>query len=107
MSIKYINVAIPNRVADKLTAVYDYLPITEGGEYAVPYKAISNIPSHENDIITATATFTDTNVTKDDIIFKTKDGIKVNATWKGNTATLQLQQKFDYAVEEILATVKT
>ncbi len=97
---------IPNRVADKLTAVYDYLPINEGGEYAVPYKVISNIPSHENDIITATVTFTDNSSTKEDIIFKTKDGIKVNATWEGNTATLQLQQKFDYAVEDILATVK-
>ncbi len=97
---------IPNRVADKLTAVYDYLPINEGGEYAVPYKAISNIPSHENDSITATVTFTDNSSTKKDIIFKTKDGIKVNATWEGNTATLQLQQKFDYAVEDILATVK-
>ncbi|GAA4272492.1 fibronectin type III domain-containing protein [Aquimarina gracilis] len=97
---------VPSSVASKLTEEYKTITISDGGEYTVPHKAVSNIAGHAQDILTARATFTDSEITKDDIIFKTKDGVKVDASWSGDVATLTLVRKFDYAIEEVLATVK-
>ncbi|MBP2834032.1 fibronectin type III domain-containing protein [Aquimarina sp. U1-2] len=97
---------VPNAVASKLTEKYKTITIAGGGDYTIPFKAVSNISGYTQDVLTARATFADSDLTKDDIIFKTKNGVKVDATWNGDVATLTLTRKFDYAVEEVLATVK-
>ncbi|TDQ29740.1 fibronectin type III domain-containing protein [Tenacibaculum caenipelagi] len=78
-----------------------------GTKYKVPYKAVSDIQGE--DFITAKVTINDTGISKEDIIFKTKDGAKVEVTWNDNNteATLKLKRKFDYADEEIFAVVKS
>ncbi len=98
--------AAPSSIADKVKGEYKTITVSDGGEYTIPYKVVASIAGHEEDVITAKATFSDNTITKDDIAFKTKDGVKVNATWSGDVATLKLQKKFDYAIEEVLATLK-
>ncbi|MFY7670842.1 hypothetical protein ACOSP6_07105 [Tenacibaculum sp. MEBiC06402] len=78
---------------------------TESGKYRVPYKAISD--NEGEDFINAKVTITDTSISKDSIVFKTKDGAKVPVEWSGDIAKLQLKRKFDYADEEIFAVVKS
>ncbi len=98
--------AAPSGIADKVKGEYKTITVSDGGEYTIPYKVVASIAGHEEDVVTAKATFSDNTITKDDIAFKTKDGVKVNATWSGDVATLKLQKKFDYAIEEVLATLK-
>ena len=86
------------------TNKYESIPQANGGNYDVLYKAVSNAPQSTDQLI-ATATLTNGKTT-DDIVFKTKQGTKVPATWSGNSATLTLEKQFDFAKEEILATVK-
>ncbi|PKV49309.1 hypothetical protein ATE84_1330 [Aquimarina sp. MAR_2010_214] len=99
---------LPNGASDKLKRKYEELPIANGGTYPVPYKAISDLSSHQSDVIIAKASFSDSKITKDDIVFKTAQGGKVDANWNSNgtIATLTLEKKFDFTKEEILATVK-
>ncbi len=89
-----------------LKEIYTTIPIKTGGTYSIANKAISDLTSTTQDVILAKATFTDNTISKEDIIFKTKEGVKIDAVWNGNTASLTLKQKFDYAKEEILAVVK-
>ncbi len=88
-----------------ITSKYQTLT-TEEAVYVMPYKLISDIPAHTTDILTAEATFSDASITPDMITFKTKDGVKIPATWKDNIATLELKKKFDYVVEEVVASVR-
>jgi hypothetical protein len=83
---------------------YERIPIASGGDYNVLYKFLSDAPE-AIDKIQATATLSNGKTT-DAIVFKTKEGTAVPATWSGNTATLTLKNKFKFAKEEILATVK-
>ncbi|WP_103072662.1 fibronectin type III domain-containing protein [Aquimarina sediminis] len=85
-------------------SLYPSIPKKEGGIYRPPFKAISNL--NGNDIILAEADFKDSSVTTEDIIFKTKSGVLIPATWNGNVATLTLKKSFDYAKTKVLATVK-
>ena len=78
---------------------------TESGKYRVPYKAISD--NEGEDFVNAKVTITDTSISKDSIVFKTKDGAKVPVEWTGDVAKLSLKRKFDYVDEEIYAVVKS
>lgn len=96
---------LSNELSSSLTAEY---PTLEFGnqEYLVPYKAISKL--NGDDIIKATVTFSDdTSYTKEDIIFKTKEGVSIPFNWNenGDEVTLTLIQAYDYAIEDIVATV--
>ncbi|EZH71332.1 hypothetical protein ATO12_10800 [Aquimarina atlantica] len=99
---------LPDGASNKLKRKYEELPVVNGGTYPVPYKAISDLSSHQSDVITAKASFSDSKITKDDIVFKTAQGGKVDVSWdsNGTVATLTLEKKFDFTKEEILATVK-
>ena len=88
----------------RFTDKYDRIPQASGGNYNVLYKAISNAPQPTDQLI-ANATFSN-GKTADDIVFKTKQGTAVPATWNGNIATLTLEKQYDFAKDEILATVK-
>ncbi len=85
-------------------SIYPTIPIKGGGTYQTAFKGISD--TNGDDIIIAEAEIKDQSLVTEDIIFKTKSGTKVSATWNGNKATLTLTKRFDYAHEEILATVK-
>lgn len=81
-----------------------YPPIKIGdNEYQVPYKAVGLIEGA--DFIEAKVDITNEKYTIEDVIFKTKDGIKIEASWEASVAKLSLKQKFDYALEDIIATV--
>ncbi len=95
----------PKKVNSLVASEYETL-MTEEAVYVMPYKLISDIPAHTTDILTAEATFSDASITPDMITFKTKDGVKIPATWKDNTATLELKKKFDYVVENVIASVR-
>ncbi|GAA4278348.1 fibronectin type III domain-containing protein [Aquimarina mytili] len=83
---------------------YQTLAMANGEVYYVPFKAVSDIKGE--DVITAKATFSDSSITTNDIVFKTKEGVKISASWEGNIATLSLKKKSGYLIEKILATVK-
>ncbi|MDH7445509.1 fibronectin type III domain-containing protein [Aquimarina sp. 2201CG14-23] len=97
---------IPQNAGGTIANKYDKVPIAGGGEYNVPYKAISNLEGHTSDILIANATFNNSDYTKDDVIFKTKEGIKVQANWNGDIATLSIRKAFDFGKQEIIATIK-
>ncbi|CAM1367288.1 conserved exported hypothetical protein [Tenacibaculum litoreum] len=98
--------ALPENTSTTFEKEYKVLE-ANGTKYKVPYKAISDIQGE--DFITAKVTINDTSISKEDIIFKTKDGAKAEVTWNNSSteATLKLKRKFDYADEEIFAVVKS
>lgn len=91
--------------SDKYKSEYEFIRTHDNENYSVLYKLLSDLPEHKTDIIKATVNFSN-GKTKEDIVFKTKEGTAINPTWSGNEATLPLQRKFEFAKEEILATVK-
>lgn len=92
--------------SDKYKSEYKFIKTHDNEDYSVLYKLLSDLPEHKTDIIKATVNFSN-GKTKDDIVFKTKEGSKIEAKWSSNSeATLELQRKFEFAKEEILATVK-
>ncbi len=91
--------------SDKYKSEYEFIKTHDNEDYSVLYKLLSDLPEHKTDIIKATVSFSN-GKTKEDIVFKTKEGTAISPTWSGNEATLPLQRKFEFAKEEILATVK-
>lgn len=89
-----------------IASKYDKIATNGDEAYYIPYKAISNLEGHTSDVLTATATFNNTDFTKDDIVFKTKEGVKIQANWNGDIATLSLKKSFDFAKQQIIASVK-
>lgn len=98
----------PQNAGGTLADQYDKVPVTGGNAYIIPYKAISNIGTYSSDIIKAKATFNTSTYTKEDIVFKTKEGIKIPFTWntEGDVATLSLKKQFDFGKQQIIATIK-
>lgn len=96
--------ALPQGTSETFEKEYKTITGTSG-EYRVPYKAISD--TNGEDFVEAEVIITDTDIKKEDIIFKTKDGAKVSVEWTGTTAKLKLKRKFDFGDEEILAVVKS
>ncbi len=92
----------PEVESNKLLAEY---PTTKLGSdtYTIPFKAVSKL--HGDDIIKAVAHVTNSEYKTNDIIFKTKEGIKIPATWEGDEAVLNLKQTFDYVIQNIFATI--
>ncbi|MDP2542095.1 hypothetical protein CSC81_12795 [Tenacibaculum discolor] len=92
--------------SDKYKSEYEFIKTHDNKDYSVLYKLLSDLPEHKTDIIKATVNFSN-GKTKEDIVFKTKQGSKIEAKWSSSSeATLELQRKFEFAKEEILATVK-
>ncbi|MDC1162103.1 fibronectin type III domain-containing protein [Tenacibaculum sp.] len=91
--------------SEKYKKKYEFIKTHDNKEYSVLYKLVSDIPPNTTDIVKAEVTFKN-GKTKEDIVFKTAKGSKVITTWSGNVATLQLKRQFDFAKDEILATVK-
>ena len=97
----------PEGSYEKLDEHYKSLAY-DGGKYHIGYKAISD--NKGKDIIQAKVEITDSSIKRDSIIFKTKEGAKVNILrWDDatNTADLELERKFDYADEEIVAVIRS
>ncbi|WP_299681690.1 fibronectin type III domain-containing protein [uncultured Tenacibaculum sp.] len=97
----------PEGSYEKLDEHYKSLAY-DGGKYHIGYKAISD--NKGKDIIQAKVEITDNSIKRDSIIFKTKEGAKVNILrWDDatNTADLELERKFDYADEEIVAVIRS
>ncbi|WP_299123056.1 fibronectin type III domain-containing protein [uncultured Tenacibaculum sp.] len=95
-----------NIKSSKYKKEYEFVKTHDKKEYSVLYKLISDIPDHENDIIKAEVTFAN-GKTQKDVVFKTKQGVKVETTWSNDSiATLALKRRFKFAKDEILATVK-
>ncbi|WP_109097454.1 fibronectin type III domain-containing protein [Aquimarina sp. AU58] len=98
--------ALPDSAKDKLGTeeFYPSIPVVGGGTYTPAFKAISNISG--NDFVKAVADFSDDSIANEDIVFKTKSGVEIPASWDQNVATLTLKKSYDYAVTKVLATVK-
>ncbi|CAM3139260.1 HNH endonuclease [Flavobacterium frigoris] len=74
-----------------------------GAVYKVGYKAVSDLNGEETFI--AKATFKN-GKTKDNIVFKTDKGAKVETEWiDAATAKITIKKTFDFAKESIIATV--
>ncbi|WP_378181399.1 fibronectin type III domain-containing protein [Aquimarina sp. SS2-1] len=99
---------VPENAGGSIANAYDKVPVTSGGEYYIPYKAIAALPNRPTDFITAEVSFSNDDHTASDIIFKTQEGTKIQANWQSDstTATLSLQKTFDFAKQQIIATVK-
>ncbi|SEB52361.1 Fibronectin type III domain-containing protein [Tenacibaculum sp. MAR_2009_124] len=90
--------------SEKYKKEYEFIKTHDDKEYSVLYKLISDMPK-ATDEVKANVTFSN-GKTKEDIIFKTINGGKVETTWSDNEATLKLKRQFNFAKDEILATVK-
>ncbi|RKN35064.1 hypothetical protein D7035_03405, partial [Aquimarina sp. AD1] len=100
---------VPENAGGSIANEYDKVPISGGGEYNIPYKAIAALPDHPTDFITAEVAISTNDHSASDIIFKTKEGTKVQASWNrdSTTATLSLKKAFDFAKQQIIATVRS
>ncbi|WP_299134365.1 fibronectin type III domain-containing protein [uncultured Tenacibaculum sp.] len=95
---------LPNGTSTKFEKEYKVLD-KSGSKYKVAYKAISD--TNGDDFINAKVTINDSDVKKEDLVFKTKDGAKIEVTsWNGDIAKLKLKRKYHYADEEIFAVIK-
>lgn len=94
-----------NITSDKYKNNYEFIKTHDNKEYTALYKLVSDIAGEETDVVKAKVTFAN-GKTKDDIVFKTIKGGKVNSSWVGNVASLSLKRQFEFAKDEILATVK-
>ncbi|MFV8333534.1 fibronectin type III domain-containing protein [Flavobacterium sp. GSP14] len=101
---KYAFDTAPTTQNGKLSKSYKSIPQKSGGTYSIPFKAISNRPD-STDVIIATVDFKN-GKTKDDIVFKTKNGTLIKSTWNENTAILKLKRTLDYAKETVIAAVR-
>ncbi|WP_299182379.1 fibronectin type III domain-containing protein [uncultured Aquimarina sp.] len=99
---------VPKNAGGSIANEYDKVPISGGGEYNIPYKAIAALPDHPTDFVTAEVAISTNDHSASDIIFKTKEGTKVQASWNrdSTTATLSLKKAFDFAKQQIIATVR-
>ncbi|MBW1295822.1 fibronectin type III domain-containing protein [Aquimarina litoralis] len=99
---------VPENAGGSIANQYDKVPISGGGEYYIPYKAIAALPNRPTDFLTAEVSFGTSDYSASDIIFKTKEGTKVQANWDSDstTATLSLKKAFDFAKQQIIATVR-
>ena len=96
--------ALPQNTSPELAAEYKSID-APGEKYEIPYKALSD--NNGEDFIYADVQITDNAIVKDSIVFKTKEGAKVDIlSWNGNKAKLKLARKFHYADEDIYATIK-
>lgn len=96
---------LPNGTSNKFEKEYKIID-NSGSTYKVPYKAISD--TNGDDFITAKVIINDSEITKEDVVFKTKDGAKVEVdSWNGDIAKLKLKRKYHYADEEIFAVIKS
>jgi len=93
----------PDMGSQKLKATYEVIPVKGGNDYNVNYKAVSDLDG--SDTIIAEASFKN-GKTKDDIVFKTNTGAKVEAKWTSDTkAEIPLTKTLNFAKESIIATV--
>lgn len=93
----------PDMGTEKLKATYETIPIKGGNDYNVNYKAVSDLDG--SDTIIAEASFKN-GKTKDDIVFKTNTGAKVEAKWISDTkAEITLTKTLSFSKESIIATV--
>ncbi|KUJ60599.1 hypothetical protein AR687_17665 [Flavobacteriaceae bacterium CRH] len=93
----------PDLGSEKLKATYEVIPIKGGSNYNVNYKAVSDLDG--SDTIIAEASFKN-GKTKDDVVFKTNSGAKVEAKWTSDTkAEITLTKTLNFAKESIISTV--
>ncbi|WP_239704834.1 ADP-ribosyltransferase domain-containing protein [Tenacibaculum finnmarkense] len=97
--------ALPENTSSELAAEYKSIDTPKEDKYKIPYKVISD--NNGEDFIYANVKITDNTIVKDSVVFKTKEGGKVEVlSWNGNKAKLKLARKFHYADEAIYATIK-
>ncbi|WP_431167040.1 fibronectin type III domain-containing protein [Tenacibaculum halocynthiae] len=95
---------LPNGTSTKFEKEYKVLD-KSGSKYKVAYKVISD--TNGDDFINAKVTINNSDVKKEDLVFKTKDGAKIEVTsWNGDIAKLKLKRKYHYADEEVFAVIK-
>ncbi|WP_083629193.1 fibronectin type III domain-containing protein [Tenacibaculum agarivorans] len=90
--------------SDKYKDEYEFIKTHDNKEYPVLYKFITDKPK-QTDVIKAKVSFAN-GKTKEDIVFKTKQGSKVDVSWSTDEATITLKRQFDFGKDEIIATVK-
>ncbi|WP_192500480.1 fibronectin type III domain-containing protein [Flavobacterium sp. PL002] len=94
----------PAAGTEKLKATYETIPMPEGGVYKVHYKAVSDL--NGSDVFIAEANFKN-GKTKDDIVFKTNTGAKVDVKWISDTkAEITVNKTLNFSKGSIIATVK-
>ncbi|PKH51970.1 hypothetical protein CXF68_15305 [Tenacibaculum sp. Bg11-29] len=91
--------------SSKYKKQYEFIKTHDDKEYSVLYKLVSDVSSNKTDVVKAEVSFAN-GKTKKDIVFKTKQGIKIDSSWSGNVVTLKLKREFEFAKDEIIATVK-
>lgn len=105
---KYAFDVKPNFGSQKLKDTYEVIPMKDGGIYNVNYKAVSDIYNSKDfpETIIAKAEFKN-GKTKDNIVFKTNAGAKVNFKWDNDdTAIITVEKTLNFSKESIIATVK-
>ncbi|WP_237275721.1 fibronectin type III domain-containing protein [Tenacibaculum ovolyticum] len=91
--------------SSKYKKQYEFVKTHDDKEYSVLYKLVSDVSSNKTDVVKAEVSFAN-GKTKKDIVFKTKQGVKIDSSWSDNVVTLKLKREFEFAKDEIIATVK-
>jgi hypothetical protein len=94
----------PAAGSEKLKATYETIPMQGGGVYKVNYKAVSDL--NGSDVFIVEANFKN-GKKKEDIVFKTNAGAKVDVNWISDTkAEITVNKTLNFGKGSIIATVK-
>ncbi|MEN1785525.1 MAG: fibronectin type III domain-containing protein, partial [Bacteroidota bacterium] len=93
---------MPPNPTEKLKKEYKVIQNGSGEEYILPHHVVPNGGETQ---ITATIEIKNDTYTADEVIFKTKQGELIPATFSGSTATLTLKGHYTYENETIYAVV--
>ncbi|MBD0776984.1 fibronectin type III domain-containing protein [Maribacter sp. ANRC-HE7] len=93
---------MPSNANDKLKKEYEIIKDADGNDYVLPHHAVKK---GEDAKITATIIIKNNAYIADSVVFKTKQGEKIPATFSGNTATLSIRGTYTFESETIYAVV--
>lgn len=93
---------MPSNANDKLKKEYEIIKDADGNDYVLPHHAVNKGTDTK---ITATIIIKNNAYIADSVVFKTKQGEKIPATFSGNTATLTIRGSYTFESETIYAVV--
>ena len=93
---------MPSTANEKLKKEYQIIKDTKGNDYVLPHHAVKKGADTK---ITATIVIENNSYIADSVVFKTKQGEKIPASFSGNTATLTIKGAYTFENETIYAVV--
>ena len=93
---------MPSAATEALKKEYDIIKDAKGNDYVLPHHSVKK---GGNTVITANIEIDNNAYVADSVVFKTKQGEKIPASFSGNTATLTIKGSYTFESETIYAVV--